>query len=186
MCPVDAKLELLLTRRCLYSDTLNLHGHTALLTLHHTAIPGELKRLCKSSLTNLYSVHGQMQLLDVFIHVYMARFLMLIQDKHDPGAERKAYEDALLSANADTEAYERKTAMRSVDRTAMQLPAQQPVPASTLPAPVPVPAAPKQRKPPKPPKPRGQRGLRRNGTVPPPRPTHIPLPRKPRPSRLRW
>ena len=40
--------------------------------------------------------------------------------------------------------------------------------------------------PPRPPKPRGQRGLRRTGPVLPPRPTHVPLPRKPRPSPSRW
>ena len=186
-CHVDAKLELLLARRRLYSDTLNLHGHTALLTLHHTAIPGELKKLCGSSLTNLYSVHGQMQLLDVFIHVYIARFLMPIQDKHNPGAEGKDYEEALLSANTDTEAYKRKTAMRGVDRNVLQLPVQQHAPVSTSPVPVPVTPTPrKPPKPPKPPKPRGQSGLRRKGTVLPPRPTHTPLPCKPRPSRSRW
>ena len=92
--PVDAKLELLLTSRRLYSDTLNLHGHTVLLTLHHTVI-----------------------------HVYIARFLMLIQDKHNPEAERKIrverkdYKEALSFANANSDAYKSKTAMRDVSRT---------------------------------------------------------------------
>ena len=80
-CPTGDRLSTLLAQRTVYCDVLNLHGFTALLTMPHGRIPAELNTLCQSSLTHVYSSHGRMQLIDVFVHVYISRFLINIEKK---------------------------------------------------------------------------------------------------------
>ena len=43
-------------------------------------IPGELNKLCDSSVTKLYSENGGLRHIDVFVHIYVARLLPLIND----------------------------------------------------------------------------------------------------------
>ena len=59
-------------------DVLNIHGNVDLLLLPHNAIPDSLDHLCGSSIQNLYSRSGRLQYIDIFIHVYIAQFLKLI------------------------------------------------------------------------------------------------------------
>jgi len=40
----------------------------------------ELRKLCNSSVTELYSKNGGLQHIDVFVHIYVARLLLLIND----------------------------------------------------------------------------------------------------------
>ena len=61
-------------------DILQLHGNVRVLTLPHEHIPAQLSELCDSSVTKLYSKHGRLQHIDVFVHIYVARLLLLIND----------------------------------------------------------------------------------------------------------
>ena len=65
--------------------------------------------------------------LDMFIRVYngVARLLTLVRDKRSRGAEGKDYEEALWSANPDSDAYNRKIAKWDTPKAALCLPAQQ-------------------------------------------------------------
>ena len=51
-----------------------------ILTLPYEHIPGELNKLFGYSVTKLYSKNGCLQHIDVFVHIYVARLLLLIND----------------------------------------------------------------------------------------------------------
>ena len=77
---LDGKLLNAAAERQKLIDVLQLHGDVALLTLPHSQIPDRLGKLCNSTIACLYSTHGRLQYIDVFIHLYIARLLMLIDD----------------------------------------------------------------------------------------------------------
>ena len=81
-CPLAKSKELsqAIDARQQSIDILQLHGNVRILTLPHEHIPGELNKLCGSSVMKLYSKNGRLQHIDVFVHIYVARLLLLIND----------------------------------------------------------------------------------------------------------
>ena len=81
-CPLARNKELLeaIDARQQSIDILQLHGNVRILTLSHEHIPRELNELCDSSVTKLYSKNGRLQHIDVFVHIYIARLLLLIDN----------------------------------------------------------------------------------------------------------
>ena len=81
-CPLAKSKELTkaIAARQQSIDILQLHGNVRILTLPYEHIPGELNRLCDSSVMKLYSRNGRLQHIDVFVHIYVARLLLLIND----------------------------------------------------------------------------------------------------------
>ena len=79
-CPLTKNKELFeaIDARQQSIDILQLHGNVRVLTLLHEHIPTELSELCGSSVTKLYSKHGRLQHIDVFVHIYVARLLPFI------------------------------------------------------------------------------------------------------------
>ena len=54
-------------------DILQLHGNARILTLPYVHIRGELRELCKCSVTKLHSKNRRLQHIDVFVHIYVTR-----------------------------------------------------------------------------------------------------------------
>ena len=83
-CPLAKNKELFETidARQQSIDILQLHGKVRVLTFPQEHIPRELNELCDSSVTKLYSKNGRLRHIDVFVHMYVARLFLSINDPY--------------------------------------------------------------------------------------------------------
>lgn len=77
-CALPSGCLPIIERRQGFIDVLRVQGDVSLLLQPHHLIPDALKHRCGSSISELYSGKGRMQYIDVFVHIYLARLLSLI------------------------------------------------------------------------------------------------------------
>jgi hypothetical protein len=83
-CALPSGCLPVIERRQSFIDVLCVQGDVSLLLQPHHLIPDMLKRRCGSSVSELYSGRGRMQYIDVFVHIYLARLLSLIDPDRKP------------------------------------------------------------------------------------------------------